>query len=243
MSGAQPKAATIAGCIGVICEIDEGALMKRHAQGWVQEVSERGERAFWKTRVRATTKLNNIFYSNFTSHLLRSAQVQKDPQECIQRIKLAKKNGESISIGFLGNVVTMWEALVDEEELVVELGSDQTSLHNPYLGGYYPVQCSFEESRVMMHEDPVKFKGLVQATLRRHAAALNKLTERGLKFWDYGNAFLVECFRAGAEIMVPGCEKMSPEDGGKFRYPSYVQDIMGDVFSLGFGPFRWVCCR
>ena len=170
-----------------------------------------------------------------------SLQIQTDAKECIERMKVAKKNKEAIAIGFHGNVVTMWEALVDEPEMIAELGSDQTSLHNPWMGGYYPVQCSFEESRRMMREEPVKFKELVKGSLRRHVAAINKLAARGLRFWDYGNAFLFESFKAGAEIMKPETGVLAPEDGGKFKYPSYVQDIMGDVFSLGFGPFRWVC--
>lgn len=203
MSGAQPKAATIAGCVSVTAEVDRDALDKRHAQGWVQEVAE-------------TTAA------------------------CIARVKQARNNKEAVSIGFHGNVVALWEALAEEEELLVELGSDQTSLHNPYMGGYYPVQLSFEEARAMMRDDPAEFKVLVQASLRRHVSAVNKMVEKGMRFWDYGNAFLVEAFRAGANIMMDDSGR-SADNGGQFRYPSYVQDIMGDIFSLGFGPFRWVC--
>ena len=118
---------------------------------------------------------------------------------------------------------------------MVDLGSDQTSLHNPWNGGYYPVQLTFEESRDMMVSNPPKFKELVQETLRRHATAVNKLTQQGMYFWDYGNSFLLEASRAGADVGDGGL------DGKTFKYPSYVQDIMGDIFSLGFGPFRWVC--
>jgi urocanate hydratase len=122
--------------------------------------------------------------------------------------------------------------LAEEKELLVELGSDQTSLHNPYGGGYYPVQLTFDEANKMMVEDPEKFKSLVQESLRRQVAAINKLTAKGMKFWDYGNSFLLEASRAKADIL---------NQDGTFKYPSYVEDIMGDIFSLGFGPFRWVC--
>ncbi|GMH92195.1 hypothetical protein TrVE_jg8985 [Triparma verrucosa] len=205
MSGAQPKAATIAGCIGIVAEVDYNALKKRYDQGWVNEM-------------------------------------ESDIPTLIARVKKAKKDKEVVSIGFHGNVVSLWEAFAEEEEDIVELGSDQTSLHNPYLGGYYPVSLTFEESRAMMRDNPKKYKEAVQDSLRRHAAAINKLTtNKGLHFFDYGNAFLVECYRANADIMV-GDSGLAPENGGKFRYDSYVQAIMGDVFSLGFGPFRWVCC-
>lgn len=130
-------------------------------------------------------------------------------------------------------MVDLWERLAEEKELLVELGSDQTSLHNPWLGGYYPVQLTFEESRKMMHDDPPRFKELVRESLRRQVAAINKLTARGMYFFDYGNAFLLQSKRAGADIC---------RENGKFRYPSYVQDIMGPMFfDYGFGPFRWVC--
>ena len=203
MSGAQAKAAVVAGCIGVVAEVDEAALLKRHAQGWVQVV----------TRTVEDTIV-----------AMREARANK---------------AAGVSIGFLGNVVALWEALAalaeDTGELLVDLGSDQTSLHNPYNGGYYPIQLGFEEARAMMVADPPTFKAHVQETLRRHVAAVNVLTAKGMKFWDYGNSFLLEASRAGAEVGDGG------HDGKTFRYPSYVQDIMGDIFSLGFGPFRWVC--
>lgn len=150
----------------------------------------------------------------------------------VERIKVARAARKPISIGFLGNVVSVWERLAEEPELLVELGSDQTSLHNPYRGGYYPVQLSFEEAKRVMVEEPERFQQLVQESLRRQLAAIDKLTKRGMYFWDYGNSFLLECSRAKANVMTAD---------GKFKYPSYVQHIMGDIFSLGFGPFRWVC--
>ena len=137
------------------------------------------------------------------------------------------------SIAFLGNIVTLWERLV-EANIRVDLGSDQTSLHNPWAGGYYPVQVGFEEAKEIMAKDPARFKELVQETLRRHGAAINALSEKGMYFFDYGNAFLLEASRAGADIMA--------ENGIDFKYSSYVQDIMGPMcFDYGFGPFRWVC--
>lgn len=154
--------------------------------------------------------------------------------DCLNAIRSARREKRCVSIGFLGNVVLLWEALAElENETLVELGSDQTSLHNPYNGGYYPVQLSVEQSDAMMVENPERFKELVQESLRRQVVAINKLAARGLKFWDYGNSFLLEASRAQApEILL---------HDGTFKYPSYVQHIMGDVFSLGFGPFRWVC--
>ena len=134
-------------------------------------------------------------------------------------------------------MVDLWERLAEEKELLVELGADQTSLHNPWLGGYYPVQLTFEESRKMMHDDPPRFKELVRESLRRQVAAINKLAARGMSFWDYGNSFLLEASQAGADVMAKEGERTYGVGG--FRYPSYVQDIMGDIFSLGFGPFRW----
>ena len=166
------------------------------------------------------------------------SEVCRDLDDCVKRIKAARAAKKGTAIGFLGNVVSLWERLAEETELLVELGSDQTSLHNPYNGGYYPVQLSFEEARRVMVADPPRFKELVQESLRRHVAAVNKLTERGMRFWDYGNSFLLEASRAGAEVALEGDVE---NDGKTFRYPSYVQDIMGDIFSLGFGPFRWVC--
>ena len=151
----------------------------------------------------------------------------------VQRVALAKANNETVSIGYLGNVVDVWERF-DEENLYIDLGSDQTSLHNPWAGGYYPVGISFEEANDMMANNPDLFKEKVQETLRRHTKAINKHTAKGTYFFDYGNAFLLEASRAGADIMA--------ENNIDFRYPSYVQDIMGPMcFDYGFGPFRWVC--
>uniref|UniRef100_A0A915AL11 Urocanate hydratase n=1 Tax=Parascaris univalens TaxID=6257 RepID=A0A915AL11_PARUN len=199
MSGAQAKAACIAGCVGVIAEISEAALKKRHSQGWLDVYSD---------------KLDEV----------------------IQMIREYREKKQAISIGYLGNVVDLWERLVKEEDLPIELGSDQTSLHNPFNGGYYPVGITYEESNNMMIDDPSKFKTLVQKSLRRQIAAIDKLVAKGLHFWDYGNAFLVECARAGADVLAP-----EAVDDKSFKYPSYIQGIMGDIFSMGFGPFRWVC--
>lgn len=195
MSGAQPKAAVIAGCIGVVAEINPKAVQIRHEQGWVDEVF---------------TDLNQL----------------------IPRMLQASRNKETVSIAYQGNVVDLWERLA-KDEIPVELGSDQTSLHNPYAGGYYPVGLTLEESNRMMVEEPDRFKEEVQKTLRRHVAAINQMTAQGMYFWDYGNAFLLEASRAGADVM---------KDNGRFRYPSYVEDIMGPLFfDYGFGPFRWIC--
>ncbi|XP_033823142.1 urocanate hydratase [Periophthalmus magnuspinnatus] len=202
MSGAQAKAAVIAGCVGVIAEVDEAPLRKRHEQGWLMEV---------------------------TSSL----------EHCIQRIKDCKKSKSPLSLGYHGNIVDLWERLLLEYErtgqLLVDLGSDQTSLHNPFNGGYYPVQLGFKQANQLMSTDPGRFKALVQESLCRQIKAINSLSDAGMFFWDYGNAFLLEAQRAGADVEKTG--------GGatEFRYPSYVQHIMGDIFSLGFGPFRWVC--
>ena len=195
MSGAQPKAAIIAGAVGVIAEINSKAIETRYSQGWVDEV-----------------------YKNL--------------DELIPRIKKAKYNKEAVSLAYHGNVVDLWERLLSEN-IDVELGSDQTSLHNPFAGGYYPVGLTFEESNQMMAEKPELFKEKVYESLRRHVTAINALCERGMYFFDYGNAFLLEASRAGADILNPD---------GSFKYPSYVQDIMGPMcFDYGFGPFRWVC--
>uniref|UniRef100_A0A8C5Q5P9 urocanate hydratase n=1 Tax=Leptobrachium leishanense TaxID=445787 RepID=A0A8C5Q5P9_9ANUR len=159
--------------------------------------------------------------------------------DCMERIRKAKKNKEVLSLGYHGNIVNLWERLVEEYERtgerLVDLGSDQTSLHNPFNGGYYPVQLPFDETLTSGTIDPDYFQPLVQESLRRQVAALNKLSDAGMFFWDYGNAFLLEAQRAGADVSKPGGSSM------EFRYPSYVQHIMGDIFSLGFGPFRWVC--
>jgi len=197
MSGAQPKAANIAGCVSVTAEVNPAAAYKRHEQGWVDHV---------------VTDLDEL------SSRVRDA--------------VAAKRAESFA--YLGNVVEVWEKF-DEDGVLVDMGSDQTSLHNPWAGGYYPVGLDFEAANAMMAEDPETFKAHVQASLKRHAAAVNKHTARGTYFFDYGNAFLLEASRAGADILA--------EDGDGFRYPSYVQDIMGPMcFDYGFGPFRWVCC-
>lgn len=195
MSGAQPKAAVIAGVVGVIAEINPKAVQKRYEQGWVDEV--------------------------FTSL-----------DELMPRIRKAVEAKEAVSIAYQGNVVDLWERLV-KEDIKVDLGSDQTSLHNPWAGGYYPAGMMLEEANELMVNDPDKFKAEVQESLRRQVAAINQLTARGMYFFDYGNAFLLESSRAGADIM---------KADGTFRYPSYVQDIMGPLFfDYGFGPFRWVC--
>ncbi len=152
--------------------------------------------------------------------------------ELIPRIRQAVDAKEVVSLAYVGNVVDLWERLADEN-VHVDLGSDQTSLHNPWAGGYYPVGYSLEESKRMMAEEPARFKEAVQASLRRHVAAINRLAAQGMYFFDYGNAFLLESSRAGADVLLPD---------GRFRYPSYVQDIMGPLyFDYGFGPFRWVC--
>ncbi len=195
MSGAQPKAAVIAGVVGVVAEINPKAVQKRFEQGWVDEV--------------------------FTSL-----------DELIPRIKKAVADKKPVSIAYQGNIVDLWERLADED-IKVDLGSDQTSLHNPWAGGYYPAGFTLEESNEMMSSEPERFKSEVEKSLRRQVAAINRLTAKGMYFFDYGNAFLLEASRAGADIM---------KDNGDFRYPSYVQDIMGPMFfDYGFGPFRWVC--
>jgi urocanate hydratase len=199
MSGAQPKAGTIAGCITVCAEVNPKITKIRHEQGWIHEIIE-------------------------------------DLDELVIRIKKAQANQEVVSIAYLGNIVDVWEKF-DQENVHIDLGSDQTSLHNPWAGGYYPVDISFNEANKMMAENPDLFKAKVQQTLCRHAAAINKHTTKGTYFFDYGNAFLLEASRAGAEVMAE-----NPTLGREFKYPSYVQDIMGPMcFDYGFGPFRWVC--
>ena len=199
MSGAQPKAGNIAGCVTVCAEVNPKITKIRHEQGWINEIVE-------------------------------------DINLLVARVRKALKNKEVISIAYLGNVVDVWERF-DAENLHIDLGSDQTSLHNPWAGGYYPTQLSFEEANEMMANNPEQFKKEVQRTLRQHAAAINKHTERGTYFFDYGNAFLLEASRAGADVMAE-----NPTLGREFKYPSYVQDIMGPMcFDYGFGPFRWVC--
>ena len=195
MSGAQPKAANIAGVVSITAEINPLAAEKRYAQGWVDEL-------------------------------------HYNLDELLARVTKARAAKEAVSMAYVGNVVDLWEKLADSD-VQVDLGSDQTSLHNPWAGGYYPVGYSLEESKKMMAQDPERFKEAVKASLRRQVAAINRLTAKGMYFFDYGNAFLLESSRAGADIL---------KADGSFRYPSYVQDIMGPMyFDYGFGPFRWVC--
>jgi urocanate hydratase len=196
MSGAQPKAGNIAGCISICAEVNPKAAKKRHEQGWV-----------------------DLLIDNMDTLLIRTKQAQE------------KK--EVISIAFIGNVVDVWERF-DTENIRIHLGSDQTSLHIPWTGGYYPVAISYEESNRLIREEPALFKEKVQETLRRHAASINKHTAKGTYFFDYGNAFLLEASRAGADVMAA--------NNIDFKYASYVQDILGPMcFDYGFGPFRWVC--
>ena len=196
MSGAQPKAGNIAGCITICAEVNALAAKKRHEQGWVDEL------------------IDNL-------------------DDLVKRTKEAQNKQEIVSLAFIGNVVDVWERFF-VEELFVHLGSDQTSLHNPWAGGYYPVGLTFEASNEMMNKQPEAFKTKVQESLRRHANAINLHTKKGTYFFDYGNAFLLEASRAGAEVMA--------ENNIDFKYPSYVQDILGPMcFDYGFGPFRWVC--
>ncbi|TSJ39854.1 urocanate hydratase [Fluviicola chungangensis] len=196
MSGAQPKAGTIAGCVTVCAEVNPKITRIRHEQGWVNEV-----------------------FGNL--------------DELVKRVREAQSGQEAVSIAYLGNVVDVWEKF-DKENLHIDLGSDQTSLHNPWAGGYYPVGIDFETANKLMASDPEEFRSKVQQTLVRHADAINAHTAKGTYFFDYGNAFLLEASRAGADVMAA--------NGIDFKYPSYVQDIMGPMcFDYGFGPFRWVC--
>ncbi len=196
MSGAQPKAGNIAGCVTVCAEVNPKITQIRLEQGWINE------------------KITDL-------------------DQLASRVKLAMENKEIVSIAYLGNIVDVWEKF-DTENILISLGSDQTSLHNPWAGGYYPIGFSFEESNEMMANNPTKFKEEVQKTLIKHAEVINKHTVKGTYFFDYGNAFLLEASRAGANVM--------HENKIDFKYPSYVQDIMGPMcFDYGFGPFRWVC--
>ena len=196
MSGAQPKAGNIAGCVTVCAEVNKRATHTRHSQGWVDEVIE-------------------------------------DVSKLGVRVQTAMKNKETVSIAYDGNIIDVWEHF-DKEKIHIDLGSDQTSLHNPWAGGYYPVGITYEASNDMMANDPESFKKEVQKSLRRHVKAINAHTANGTYFFDYGNAFLLEASRANANIMA--------ENGLDFKYSSYVQDIMGPMcFDYGFGPFRWVC--
>ncbi|MFZ5553042.1 MAG: urocanate hydratase [Bacteroidota bacterium] len=208
MSGAQPKAARIAGVVSITAEVNPKATYKRHEQGWVDEV-------------------------------------YADVNKVIDRAEEVRKKGETISLAYDGNIVDLWEKLA-ERKIKVDIGSDQTSLHNPWAGGYYPAGFSYEESNRMMADEPEKFKAEVRKTLVRHAAAINTLADNGMYFFDYGNAFLLEASRAGADIYEKGIALLSTGEGPGvrpvFRYPSYVQDILGPMcFDYGFGPFRWVC--
>lgn len=197
MSGAQPKAGSIAGCVTVCAEVNKKATETRHAQGWVDEII-------------------------------------SDLDTLVKRVCEAVKTKETVSIAYDGNIVEVWEKFA-EENIQIDLGSDQTSLHNPWAGGYYPVGLTYEEANKMMAENPEKFKEKVQESLRRQVDAINKHTARGTYFFDYGNAFLLEASRAGADVL-------SDDPNREFKYPSYVQDIMGPMcFDYGFGPFRWVC--
>ena len=196
MSGAQPKAGNIAGCITVCAEVNPKITKIRHEQGWINEI---------------ITELDDL----------------------VIRVQEAQTKKEVVSIAYLGNIVEVWEKF-DSAGLHIDLGSDQTSLHNPWAGGYYPVGLSFEDANRLMAENPDDFKQKVRDSLIRHAQAVNKHAEKGTYFFDYGNAFLLEASRAGADIMA--------DNGLDFKYPSYVQDIMGPMcFDYGFGPFRWVC--
>lgn len=196
MSGAQPKAGNITGCLTVCAEINPAAARKRHAQGWVDELVE-------------------------------------DLDGLVNRVKKAQAGQEVVSLAYIGNVVDVWERF-DTEGVFVEIGSDQTSLHNPWSGGYYPAGLTYEEANRMMAAEPERFKESVQKSLVRHANAVNRHVSKGTYFFDYGNAFLLECGRAGADVMAP--------NGIDFKYASYVEDILGPMcFDYGFGPFRWVC--
>ncbi|AJR03515.1 urocanate hydratase [Siansivirga zeaxanthinifaciens] len=196
MSGAQPKAGNIAGCITICAEVNDKAATKRYEQGWVDVL------------------IDNL-------------------DDLVARVKKAQANSEIVSIAFIGNVVDVWERFYDEN-IFIHVGSDQTSLHIPWTGGYYPVGISYDESNRLIREEPLVFKEKVQASLRRHAEAINKHVARGTYFFDYGNAFLLEASRAGADVMA--------ENNIDFKYASYVQDILGPMcFDYGFGPFRWVC--
>ena len=195
MSGAQPKAGNISGCITVCAEVNIKAIQTRFEQNWVDEI------------------INNV-------------------DELCVRVKKAQIENEVISVAYHGNVVTVWEAFL-ENDIYVDIGSDQTSLHNPWSGGYYPEDISLEEANKLIHKNPVLFKKKVQKTLIKHVALINSHSKKGTYFFDYGNAFLLEASRAKANVI---------DEEGSFKYPSYVQDIMGPMcFDYGFGPFRWVC--
>jgi urocanate hydratase len=196
MSGAQPRAGNIAGCITICAEVNPKAAIKRHEQGWV-----------------------DVLIGNL--------------EDLIKRVQLAQINNDVLSIAFIGNVVEVWEEF-DKRNIFIHIGSDQTSLHNPWSGGYYPIGLTFEESNEMISKNPEKFETYVKKSLVRQANAINNHTKKGTYFFDYGNAFLLEASRAGADIMA--------ENNIDFKYASYVEDILGPMcFDFGFGPFRWVC--
>ncbi|WP_298536033.1 urocanate hydratase [uncultured Algibacter sp.] len=196
MSGAQPKAGNIVGCITIAAEVNKKAATKRFEQGWVD--------------------------------LLIDSM-----DDLTVRVKQAQAQKETVSIAFIGNIVSIWERF-DKEDIFVHVGSDQTSLHIPWTGGYYPIDISYEQSNKLIRENPEFFKEKVKKTLIRHAKSINQHTKKGTYFFDYGNAFLLEASRAGADVM--------HKNGVDFKYPSYVQDILGPMcFDYGFGPFRWVC--
>ncbi len=212
MSGAQPKAGNIAGCITVCAEVNPKITQIRLDQGWIDE------------------KITDL-------------------DALVIRVKKAKKEQETVSIAYLGNIIDVWEKF-DDANIYIDLGSDQTSLHNPWAGGYYPVGLSFEASNKIMVSQPKKFREKVKNSLKKHVAVINRHTSKGTYFFDYGNAFLLEASRAGASIYKDSKGNFIPKkdvslDGGeieKWAYPSYVQDIMGPMcFDYGFGPFRWVC--
>lgn len=195
MSGAQPKAGNISGCITVCAEVNKKAIETRYSQNWIDEVI-------------------------------------NDRRKLVKRVQVAQKNKEVVSIAYHGNIVEVWESFY-ENDIKVDIGSDQTSLHNPWSGGYYPLGYSFEEANKLIHENPRKFKSEVKSTLKKHVEIINKHVKNGTYFFDYGNAFLLEASKAKADIL---------KEDGSFKYPSYVQDIMGPMcFDYGFGPFRWVC--
>ena len=195
MSGAQPKAGNISGCITICAEVNLKAIKTRHEQKWVDEII-------------------------------------SDSNALVNRVRIAQKKNEIVSIAYHGNIVDVWEAFY-ESKIKVDIGSDQTSLHNPWSGGYYPLGYTFEEANKLIHENPEKFKIEVQSTLKKHVNIINKHVNNGTYFFDYGNAFLLEASKAKADII---------KRDGSFKYPSYVQDIMGPMcFDYGFGPFRWVC--
>jgi urocanate hydratase len=197
MSGAQPKAAKIAGLVSITAELNPRAVKTRHSQNWVDEV--------------------------FT-----------DLDELVARTRKAQAAKEAVSLAYQGNIVDLWEHLL-KEGIMVDIGTDQSSLHNPWAGGYYPQGFTLDESNNMMAEEPERFKKEIQKTLVRHINAVNAFTEKGMYFFDYGNAFLLEVSRAGGDVFAFG-------KTDEFRYKSYVQDILGPMcFDYGFGPFRWVC--